>query len=115
MEELRRKLIKAKSELNKMRHLLTYTHLAVESIYVKLQMTPSTTKSAKKQASAILRHLLEIHLPDLMLQCLEYQDQLDNDLDDYDLAEEIDNMKEEEVGRGLSLLSQNQKVESNTH
>ena len=80
-----------------MRHLLTYTHLAIESIYVKLQMTPSTTKSAKKQASVILRHLTEIHLPDLVLQCLEYQDQLDNDLDDYDLNVEIANMNKEEV------------------
>lgn len=97
MASLKMKMSAVRSELNRLRQLLTYVHLAVEHIYVKLQMTPSTSKGAKKQAAVILRHLVEIHLPDLMLQCLDYQDQLDNDLDDYNLAVEIANMIQEEV------------------
>ncbi|KAH9286086.1 Coiled-coil domain-containing protein [Echinococcus granulosus] len=96
MDSLKIKMSAVRSELNKLKQLLTCVHMAVEHIYVKLQMTPSTTKGAKKQAAVILRHLVEIHLPDLMLQCLDYQDQLDNDLDDYNLAVELANMTQEE-------------------
>ncbi|KAL5111353.1 hypothetical protein TcWFU_001326 [Taenia crassiceps] len=96
MALLKIKMNAMRGELSRLRQLLTYVHLAVEHIYVKLQMTPSTSKGAKKQAAVILQHLIEIHLPDLMLQCLDYQDQLDNDLDDYNLAVEIANMTQEE-------------------
>ncbi|VDM33274.1 unnamed protein product [Hydatigera taeniaeformis] len=96
MESLKVKMDTLKGELMRLRQLLTYVRMAIENIYVKLQMTPSTSKGAKKQAAVILRHLVEIHLPDLMLQCFDYQDQLDNDLDDYNLSVEIANMLQEE-------------------
>lgn len=82
--------------------MLTYARMAVEHIYVKLQMTPSTSKSVKRQTAMILKHLVEIHLPDILLQCLEYQDQLENDFDGYDLDVEIANMLREKV-RVLSI------------
>ncbi|VDK33135.1 unnamed protein product [Taenia asiatica] len=111
MASLKAKMSAARSELNRLRQLLTYVHLAVEHIYVKLQMTPSTTKGAKKQASVILRHLVEIHLPDLMLQCLDYQDQLDNDLDDYNLDVEIAKMIQEESMKLMHTDQEDPKVQ----
>ncbi len=86
----------------KKRQVLTYARMAVEHIYVKLQMTPSTSKSAKKQTAMILKHLVEIHLPDILLQCMEYQDQLENDLDGYDIEEELENMDRDTVRRRIT-------------
>uniref|UniRef100_A0A5K3ETB2 GRIP domain-containing protein n=1 Tax=Mesocestoides corti TaxID=53468 RepID=A0A5K3ETB2_MESCO len=102
MDALIEKKNSMQAELNRLRQQLTYARLAIEHIYVKLQMTPSTTKSAKKQAAVILKHLTEINLPDIMLQCMEYQDQLDNDLDGYDLVSEISNMNLEKSMRLIS-------------
>ncbi|KAF6779425.1 hypothetical protein AHF37_01870 [Paragonimus kellicotti] len=93
--EQQRKLKELKDTVDVVEKQLTRVHLVIEHLYTKLCLVRMATKRDRAYSTVRAKELLlDLTTEDLLERCLELQQQLQTDLEDYDMFDEEEKLDE---------------------